>query len=224
MGRKRKTTEQFKKEVYDLVGDEYEVLGEYVTANNKILIRHNTCGHEYMVKPSNFLSNNRCPKCNITRIKQCNKNNKSILFKEKVKELVGDEYEVLGEYKSSNSKILIRHNKCGYEYLISPNNFLVGRRCPNCIDIVKKEIGRTNWNDILFREKVKELVGNEYIVLGNYINMNTKIKIRHNKCGYEYEVIPNKFLGKKSLNYTNGSRCPKCSHKNAKSRYKDIDI
>ena len=54
--------------------------------------------------------------------------------------------------------------------------------------------------------------------------MNTKIKIRHNKCGYEYEVIPNKFLGKKSLNYTNGSRCPKCSHKNAKSRYKDIDI
>ena len=223
-GNMKKTTEQFKKEVYDLVGNEYEVLGEYKNAVSKILMKHNTCGNEYLITPSNFLVGERCPKCNISRIRQYDKNDKTLLFKEKVKVIVGNEYKVLGDYKGSATKILIKHNKCGHEYEVTPNNFLKGARCPHCINIVKKENGRTNWNDNLFKEKVKELVGTEYTILGNYINMNAKIKIKHNNCGYEYETVPNKFLGKKSLNYSNGQRCPKCAYKNLKSRYKDIDV
>lgn len=37
-----KTTELFKKEVYDLVADEYLVLGEYKRNHEKILMKHNT--------------------------------------------------------------------------------------------------------------------------------------------------------------------------------------
>lgn len=54
---KRKTTESFSKEVYELVGDEYTVLGEYVARNVNILIRHNVCGREYQVEPGNFYTN-----------------------------------------------------------------------------------------------------------------------------------------------------------------------
>lgn len=41
-------------------------------------------------------------------------------FKEEVYELVGDEYLVLGEYKNSHSKLLMKHDKCGCEwYMVS---------------------------------------------------------------------------------------------------------
>ena len=49
-----KSTKEFKEEVYDLVGDEYEVIGEYVNSQEKIMMRHNVCGCEYPVLPSMF--------------------------------------------------------------------------------------------------------------------------------------------------------------------------
>ncbi len=61
--RRRKTNEEFIKEVYDLVGDEYEFLEDYINSQTKIKCRHNECRHEYHVKPANFLSGRRCPEC-----------------------------------------------------------------------------------------------------------------------------------------------------------------
>ena len=58
-----KTKELFIKEVYDLVGDEYKVLGEYYGNKTKIKILHIKCGNEYEVQPVGFLHGNRCPFC-----------------------------------------------------------------------------------------------------------------------------------------------------------------
>lgn len=56
--------EQFKKQVYNQVGNEYEVLGEYIKENTKILMKHNKCNHEWYVTPQNFIHNkSRCPNC-----------------------------------------------------------------------------------------------------------------------------------------------------------------
>jgi hypothetical protein len=64
LGLNKKNTSQFKQEVFDLVGKEYDVLGEYTGNKDNILIRHNVCGHEYYVIPTNFLYRlQRCPKC-----------------------------------------------------------------------------------------------------------------------------------------------------------------
>ena len=62
MGR-QKTTEEFKVEVFNLVGDEYQVIGEYVNNHTKIKILHKKCGNTYYVTPLAFLSSNRCPFC-----------------------------------------------------------------------------------------------------------------------------------------------------------------
>ena len=51
--------------------------------------------------------------------------------------------------------------------------------------------------------------GDEYTVLSQYINNNTKIKVRHNsdKCkNYEYEVTPSKI-------YNSGHKCPVCMNR-----------
>lgn len=43
---KKKRIEQFKKDVYDKVEDEYEVLNEeYINNKTPIKMRHNKCGH-----------------------------------------------------------------------------------------------------------------------------------------------------------------------------------
>jgi len=116
-------------------------------------------------------------------------------FKQKVKELVGNEYSVLEEFTHSNNKILIRHNVCGNEYRVLPYNLLKGCKCPNCNSNSKK-------TDKQFKQEVYTLTKDEYIALGKYVDAKTKILFKHAKCGYEYNVSPNHFC--------TGSRCPQC--------------
>ena len=68
---KKKTQEEFEREVYDLVGNEYTVIGKYTRTRDKILMKHNICGNEWSVKANNFLTgNSRCYYCdNQKRIK-----------------------------------------------------------------------------------------------------------------------------------------------------------
>lgn len=192
-----KTHEQFVAEVYELVGDEYTVLGEYKGVAQKILMRHNKCGYEYYVTPQAFLCRTRCPKC------AGNMKVTAEVFTERMKNLVGEEYTIVGEFKSLQDKILMRHNKCGHEYMVAPGSFLNGRRCPNCqFVVISQKTAKTHEQ---FVAEVKEAVGDEYTVLGRYKNARTKILVRHNDCEFkcEYKVGPNMFL--------RGSRCPMCS-------------
>lgn len=57
---------QIKQEIYDQVGNEYTVLGQYLNPeknSHRIRIQHNKCGRQYLVKPDHFLSGERCPYC-----------------------------------------------------------------------------------------------------------------------------------------------------------------
>lgn len=60
----RKTTNTFKDDMYQMVGNEYILLSEFNTVNDKVKIKHNLCNHSYYVTPHNFLRGRRCPYCN----------------------------------------------------------------------------------------------------------------------------------------------------------------
>lgn len=195
---KSKKHEQFVKEVYGLVGNDYEIVDTYLNAKTKINILHKVCGKVYQVKPNNFLSGKRCPYC-------ANKYVNHDDFVKKVYKLVGDEYEVIGIYIKSNIKLKMKHNICNTIYDVKPNNFLNGRRCPNCC---KRNTKKSNEE---FVEEVFNLTGNEYTVLSEYKYNKEKIKIRHNTCETVYYVQPISFLS--------GSRCPKCANNMKKTTY-----
>jgi len=126
-GTKKKTPEQYVKEVFAKVGDEYVVLEDYINKSTPILMRHISCDHEWKVKPGNFLNNGtRCPNCNKTKPITTSQ------FKREVNALVGDEYEVTGTYTTARTKVSITHIKCGHEYSVKRNDFLWGNRCPKC--------------------------------------------------------------------------------------------
>lgn len=184
------TTESFKERVSELVGDDYSVQGEYVNSKEKVSFKHNICGHSFDVAPSNFLQGNRCPKCS-KRIRYSTES-----FKSKVKELTNDEYTILGEFVNTHQKIHMLHNVCGTNFEVTPSSFMRGHRCAKCSGVMKHTTDS-------FKKKVNELVGEEFIVLGEYVNNKTKTEMLHTTCGYKFEVKPNHFLS--------GARCPRCS-------------
>lgn len=190
-GLNKKTNEQFKREVCDLVGDEYTFLDSYINAKTKLRVKHNKCGNVYKVKPDLFLHGNRCPQCAVN----AKKTNEQ--FKNEVYDLVGNEYTFLDPYVNNHTKLRVKHNKCGKVYLVTPANFLSGSRCQQCYIETKR---KTNEQ---FKREVYNLVGNEYTVLGSYHNADTKIKVKHNTCGGVYEVRPYSFL--------EGCGCPYCN-------------
>lgn len=59
----RKTTEQFKKEVYDLVGDEFQVTTEYLGADIDTTFYHTKCNKSFPLTPHQFKQGRRCPFC-----------------------------------------------------------------------------------------------------------------------------------------------------------------
>lgn len=199
----RKTNEEFLNEVKSLVKDEYTFLEEYKNTKTPILVRHNLCNHEYKVRPDNFLQGYRCPECRKKKISK-----KLALttdqFKKKVYDLVGDDYSVLGEYKNNSTKILMKHNICGHEYLVTPEMFIgkKARRCPKCkSNKLRKKFSYTTQ---IFIDKILSKEP-DYILLSEYTNTNTKIKLKHLTCNKIFEVRPNDFQ--------QGTRCPYCNTK-----------
>lgn len=198
--KKRKTTEEYKKQVKDIVGDEYLVEGEYVSSAKKILMKHQVCGKTFPVTPHNFLVNDsRCPFCSSKRAKTTDE------FKKEMFDLVGDEYELTTEYINAKTKVEILHKKCNRSYSVNPSVFLSGRTCPHCKKEEKAQVERIK-KDKEFKKEVLRLVGEEYTVIGEYVKSSVKIKMKHSGgCGKEYEVTPNDFK--------RGCRCPYCSLK-----------
>ncbi len=194
---RRKTDVQFKKEVYDLVGDEYVFLDTYVKGKTKLKVKHNKCGHVYKVTPNNFLyQHSRCPYCSSKAKKT------DAQFKQEVYDLVGNEYMFLDSYQGTLKKIRVKHNTCGTVYRVTPSHFLEGTRCPYCSAKASGKARRKT--SVEFKQEVISLVDKEYTFLGTYVNKNTKIKVKHNECGHVYEVRPTDFI-------SHNTRCPYCN-------------
>lgn len=107
---------------------EYEALEEYKGVNVPIFIFHKTCGDKRKRRPADMRNGHGCPNCFFKRLEKDNEH-----FLEKISNLPNrEEYTFLEEYKPNKQKIRVRHNVCGREYEVIPNNFLQGRRCPFC--------------------------------------------------------------------------------------------
>lgn len=125
MKTKRKTQDQFIKDVFNKYGFEYIVLGHYINNKTKILIEH-SCGYNFYIRPNDLLTGHGCPKCkNVYRLTT----DEYINY---VKEKTNGEYECLEEYINNKTKIKHIHNKCGNTYYVRPNDFKSGYRCPFC--------------------------------------------------------------------------------------------
>lgn len=116
-------------------------------------------------------------------------------FKNKVKELTNNSYEILSEYNGNKTKVKVKHKKCGYIWETFPYNIFKLKNCPKCENKWKRDTET-------FKHEVKKMFGDEYVVLGEYIATNVPILMKHMKCGLEFKRIPRE-LKQKVL-------CPHC--------------
>lgn len=98
----------------------------------------------------------------------------------------------------------MRHNTCGNEWEVLPNNFTCHKqRCPICQEEVKVQNLRRTHEEFL---KIFDLnYSNEYLLLGKYTTEKAYIKIKHIACNSEYMVVAQSLI--------KGVACKKCSDK-----------
>lgn len=209
---KASTTDEYKEKIYELFKNEYVVLGEYVNSKTEIKMKHTKCNNEFTITPSTMLNNrnDHCPYCNN------NRNLNDFSFKVKLRNLVGDEYKSLTEYKGSYEYVKMKHNVCGYKWNITPNQFLNnGYRCPLCNNQIHY---RSNYE--FLQEAYRVLDRKEYKILSEYESFDTPIKIKHLKCKKEFYLRPINLFKKHKENYV---CCPQCSHREKRSNERFIE-
>ena len=168
----------------ELVENEgYKLIGEYVNNKTKLELECNK-GHKYFVTPNSFKSGTRCPICAGCHLETA---------KLELEELVENEgYKLIGEYVNNSTKIEMECDK-GHKYMVRPNDFKKGYRCPIC----------SGQHSETAKLEFEEMVENEgYKLLGEYKSALTKVEIQCDK-DHKYFVKPNAFKS--------GHRCPNCN-------------
>lgn len=194
-------TESFKNKVNELTDGNYSLLGEYTKTHEKTSFKHIKCGTEFEMSPHNFLAGQRCPHCGMAKRKKGRRKSNE-QFVQEVAEITNGEYKVVSPYKNNKTKVEFIHMKCGYHFKMKPNSFLSGQRCPKCG--FKHRVKLRTMTNEEFLSRAKDVWGDEYTILGPYVNSGTLIKVRHNKCGNTYMTRPADFL--------RGHGCLKCSY------------
>ena len=256
----RRTPESYRKEVSEITGGEYSVLGDFVNTKTKILHQHLVCGTVWDVTPNNFINvGSRCPSCVFYR--NLDKSHKA--FVKKVDLIWGSEFTVLGKYLGVKEHIEVRHEECGEVLQVRPDSLLAGFGHASCsrtleaveraetlgfiCDTIPKNLSDKVWLTHIvcglkvhrnlrhvstgyvgcshcsgrslrtpesYREEVAELTGEEYSVLGDFVDTKSKILHKHVECGHEWEIRPNHFL--------RGARCPNCVSSRGEKAVADV--
>lgn len=120
---------------------DYELL-EFSGAGNPVKIRHIPCGKVMEFDRFNHFERNQvCRHCELHHYFSLD------YFKEQVKDLVGNEYNVVEDTEKvchGQHVVIMRHNKCGKVSEYMTRDFLYGCRCPDCrLKVTTEDISNT---------------------------------------------------------------------------------
>lgn len=148
------TTSEFQERLYNIYGNRFDVLGEYINNCTKIAIKCNVCGNTIYKAPVKMTGVDRSG-CYICSGKNRYKTTES--FQKEIDERYPNTYKILGEYVRARSPLEVLRIPCGHTYMISPDNLLRGKGCPKCsirqshyMDIVEEYL---NKHGILFEKE-----------------------------------------------------------------------
>ena len=201
------STEKLNRRVSDTSNGTVVIIeGEYLGNDTKMLFGCLICENTFYQKVSTFLSRKRCPHCNKKNNVQYNKKSHGV-FEEEMTNKYGNEYEILGNYIDAKTHILLRHS-CGHEWFVTPSNILRGFGCPPCGVLSRSNKARKQVS--LFVEEINDISNGEYILVSDYLNNRTKVKLKHLSCGTIWDIIPSNVL--------KGRGCPRCKTKSLGER------
>lgn len=151
-GKKRKTTLEFKEELFKVNPNITLLSSEYKNSRTKILVSCKICGHIWNARPANLLSGYGCPECSKRKVakKKCLTQEQ---FQNRMKKKGDPNVVVLGKYVNSKTKVDCICKICGYEWSTTPSSLLQGHGCKKCAD---KATGKAVSERKMNEEKEKE--------------------------------------------------------------------
>lgn len=188
---RKKTHEEFLREVADCSRGEYEVVSEYVNSKTKVMFLHKECGNIFEMNPLHFVNRGqRCPAHKNERISKAKTKNKKT-FAQELSEIRPD-LMLLSDYKGTKEKIKVK-GSCGHTWVSQAGNLLHSKSgCPVC---------KGHKDTTAFAMEMVSLYQGEFEVLGEYVNNNEPITVKH-ICGEIFDRSPKKLL--------QSGGCPKC--------------
>jgi len=165
---------------YEYVKKQVEIrknckLLNFDSVSNMITVKDIYCGHIYTVPFHEFLEDRRCRICHPVSYRTENS------FKAKMKDLVGNDYEIVGDFKFGvNHKMKFLHKKCNQITEMSADRFIHGHRCKHCTEDI-----HTN----KFKKFIFEVSNKRYEMIKQRKDCDTRfITIRDNVTFQELEL------------------------------------
>lgn len=199
---KRKSTAQFKAEVYDLVGNSFDVLSGYSDRESRIGFRHNDCGIVFVRNARRFLENPVCAPCSAKRESEKRILNRQSEIVEKFSASFKIEYITDGEVP----RVLATHRECGVSIEQSLSGF--DGICAHCSAEER------------YKNNVMSRLGSDY----DFIRFTHRpelslpyqrgVELEHFNCGHVYETSYSKIL--------EGSKCPNCVYSRGEKAVADV--
>lgn len=94
-------------------------------------------------------------------------------------------FKLINNYKNSKTKITVQCLRCLQKTKNLPKATKNKLFCNSC---------DSYYYQLSFKDKLLQKFGKEFILLSNYINSSTKIKVKHEKCGKITHVRPHNLL------------------------------
>lgn len=213
-GEKNKYSFDYVKKYIESNTDMKLVSDKYSNSHDNISVECGSCGVIFQTTFSSVKNNNIQECSNCSRIEA---DNERRLGYEYIKAYIenNSKCKILTPFKE---KMLVIDDielqcECGEKFMTSFTRFK-DRNKRQCSGCGHKKIGEalTKSPDV-FEKEVYNLFGYEYTLLSKYENAKTKVKVRHNKCEYEWELLPNALLIIKS--------CPQCAESKGEQRIRE---
>lgn len=172
-------------ERFNLVTSDIELLDEYKNHKTKIKCRCKIDNHEWSALPQSLLKGHGCPKCS-QRKASINYRKSHEQFIEEMK-VIHPDYEILDVYVDGKTALRYKCNVCGAIRKSTPNGLLRGDMCQSCFAITRRSSTEA------FKKKLEER-NPDVELISEYIDTNTKVKV---KCKYhecEWFVLPSNAL------------------------------
>ena len=191
--KKRKTTEEFAKEIQELTDGLFQLEGSYKNKETITQVKCLICNQIFDIRPTTFLDELKCKCCGI-KIDLFERYNINTLedYINYIKSKT-NEYEIIDTVLVKNNNIKILHKKCGIEQYINSRRFIRNQICKHCD-------GGQPVDYYGFIKKVASIYGTEYVVLNR------------NKNDFEFLHTPckTKFTMKSGVFLKHNSPCPVC--------------
>lgn len=204
---KRLSQNDFQNKIRQLFPQDDISIIEYNGASKRIIYKCNKCDKIHFKTRANHMYENKY-------LCSCDYEIRDSKIRDKIYNFINnqEQFSMIENWSGKTSeKIHFKCSKCGNDFFktSSSNYSQLDSFCPFC-----GKNGCKIEKDI-FIERMIENNKADYTIL-DYKNFTSKIKIKHNKCGFIFSQLPNNFL--------RGKGCPKCNSNISRGEQKIINF